>query len=197
MFAYCRNNSINRSDILGTRDSTIWSFKNDAVGRELLFWYLYGDGNDFPSNAKHSEYLKKNGLLKTQVQEFLFPIAEGIPAGESIELDVSISVVIENGEDIVGYQYLHGTNADAGGFRIQGTITKLKNNGCIFDLTYTWNDIMDPNPQYSSDIAKAKFAKFIPLANPTDYIVAISWHDVSIGPPRNRRYGDIALGWLY
>ena len=197
MFAYCRNNPINRLDTLGTRDTGYWSFKSDEVGREILYWYLFGNGKDFPSGEKHSNYLKNNDLLKTQVQEYLFPIAEAIPEGETIEINVSFSMVIENGEDIIGYQYLHGTNADVGGFQIQGTITKIENGCCIFDLTYTWNDIMDPNPQYSSDVAKAKFAQLIPFANPSDYVLSISWHDISIGPPRAKQYGDVTFGWLY
>lgn len=38
-----------------------------------------------------------------------------------------------------------------------------------YNLTYTWNDIMDPNSIYDSDSKKSQFAKSIPRANPTDY----------------------------
>ena len=197
MFAYCRNNPVLRVDTCGSQDRGYWSFKSDEVGREILLWYLYGGGKDFPTEEKHSQYLMNNDLLKQQVQDFLFTIAEGLPPGETISVDTSISVEIDNGEDIVGYQYLHGTNADVGGFQIQGTITKLENGDCIFDLTYTWNDIMDPNPTYGSDIAKAKFAKLIPFANPTDYVISISWHDISIGSPNGSSYDNPGCGWLY
>lgn len=37
--------------------------------------------------------------------------------GTSIDINVTTAMEIENGEDIIGYQYLHGTNADAGGFQ--------------------------------------------------------------------------------
>lgn len=43
-------------------------------------------------------------------------------SGKSIDIDVITAMEIENGEDIIGYQYLHGTNADAGGFKIVGEI---------------------------------------------------------------------------
>ena len=197
MFAYCRNHPTIRTDTGGTRDGSIWSFENDEVGREILYWYLYGDGEDFPSGREHSEYLKKNKLLKKQVQDYLFEMAGGINKGESVDIDVSIAVVIENGEDIIGYQYLHGTNADVGGFQIQGTITKLNNGDCIFDLTYTWNDIMDPNPVYASDVKKANFAKIIPFAKPSDYKISISWRDISIGPANGPSFHRRGFGWLY
>ena len=197
MFAYCRNNPCIKIDASGTRDNTIWSFKNDDVGLEILIWYLYGEGEDFPTKGKHSEYLMRNKLLKQQVQAYLFELASGIPEGESIEVNVSISVVIENGEDIIGYQYLHGTNATVGGFQIQGTVTKLSNGDCIFDMTYTWNDIIDPNPQYASDMAKARVAKMIPFANPSDYKISISWSDISIGPATGPSFTRKGHGWLF
>ena len=197
MFAYCRSNPINYIDLLGSRDVGFDHFKSDEIGRELLWHYLFGDGEEFPSESKHSDYLKNNKHLKKQVQAYLFSLAEALAVGESIELDVSIAVIIENGEGIIGYQYLHGTNADVGGFHMKGTITKLDNGDCIFDITYTWNDIMDPNPQYKTDIIKSNFAKWIPFANPTDYTIAISWHDISIGPAGGSSHGNTGYGWLY
>lgn len=65
MFAYCRNNPVTRVDPTGNRDNNFWSLKNDEMGRELLAWYLYGDGEEFPTQEKHSAYLKKNKLIKT------------------------------------------------------------------------------------------------------------------------------------
>lgn len=35
-------------------------------------------------------------------------------------------MIIENGEQIIGYQYLHGTNSNASGYLIRGTIDKSK-----------------------------------------------------------------------
>ena len=194
MFSYCRNNPPIRTDAGGTRDRKIWSFKSDRVGRDLLYWYLYGEGEDFQPKKRHIKYLIKNELLKQQVQRYLFEVASTIPKGETIDIDVSISVVIENGEDIIGYQYLHGTNADVGGFHIQGTITKLRDGVCAFNLTYTWNDVLNPEPQYASDMAKAQFAQKIPFANPTDYTISISWSDISVGQIDGAPRG---VGWLF
>ena len=95
--------------------------------------------------------------------------------GESKEIDIQTSMEIENGEDIIGYQYLHGTNMDAGGYQIQGTITKNESGDLVLDLKYTWNDIIDPNLMYSTDKWKSEFAK--KFADPQDYEVHISWND--------------------
>lgn len=64
-----------------------------------------------------------------------------------------------------------------GGFQIKGTVYKDEKGDVTYDLTYTWNDIIDPNYYYPTDAVKAEFAKSIPFANPKDYIIRISWHD--------------------
>ena len=95
-------------------------------------------------------------------------------------IDITTSMVIENGESIIGYQYLHGTNADVGGFKIKGSISRDAEGNVTYDLTYTWNDIIDPNFDYTSDQMKAKFANSIPFITPTDYTIRISWSDKTI-----------------
>lgn len=99
---------------------------------------------------------------------------------------------IENGEQIIGYQYLHGRNAEVGGFKINGTITKDKNGNATVGLTYQWNDRIDPNFTYTSDSKKAKFAKSIPYAKPTDYTIRIRWSDKSV----LNNSGVFTSGWL-
>ena len=63
----------------------------------------------------------------------------------------------------------------------------------FINFTYQWNDIIDPNFIYSTDSAKAKFAKGIPFANPTDYIIRISWSDISTLDVN----GGFTSGWFY
>ena len=95
---------------------------------------------------------------------------------QTINIDVVTNAEIENGESIIGYQYLHGTNADVGGFHVIGTITKDTSGYVYYDLTCTWNDMIDPNYKYQSDKKKATVAKLIPFANPTDYFISITWN---------------------
>ena len=57
--------------------------------------------------GQHARYLIAN-TAAPGYDEGVVPVTEQFP------------VEIENGEGIVGYQYLHGTNADVGGFEISG-----------------------------------------------------------------------------
>ena len=87
---------------------------------------------------------------------------------------------------------MHGTNQDVGGFTIKGTISKDNSGTATAKLTYTWNDIIDPNFIYATDSRKAQFAKSIPFANPTDYIIRISWDDTSVLSSDD----EFTSGWL-
>ena len=163
------------------RDGDIWSLKNDKQGREILLHYLYGDGDDLEySDGEWGEYMKNNDVLKQNVAEIVLPYADDLEVGTSIDINVTTAMEIENGEDIIGYQYLQGTNADAGGFQIVGKISKDNNGNIVYDLTYAWNDIIGPNYAYTSDSQKAKLAKLIPFADPTDYEIHITWSDKTI-----------------
>jgi len=59
-------------------------------------------------------------------------------------------------------------------------------------MIYTWNDIIDRNPDYKSDIDKAEFADNLPFITPTDYNLHISWADVSTTDAA----GNFNSGWL-
>ena len=173
------------------RDRGIWSLKNDKQGREILWHYLYGNGSTWVcAEGEWGEYMKNNEILKQKVAKIVFPYADDLEEGEIKEINIITSMEIDNGEDIIGYQYLHGTNADAGGFQIKGNIRKDSNGNVLYDLEYTWNDIIDPNYSYDSDSVKARFAKIIPFANPTDYEIHISFSDITTISNSN------SSGWL-
>lgn len=115
--------------------------------------------------------------------------------GDSNSRIIKVKPLREKMKDIIGYQYLHGTNETVGGFQIQGTISKNSKGDTIYDLTYTWNDIIDPNFMYDSDSKKAEFAKSIPGANPTDYYLQISWYDKTT-IRQNPSFWNRSGGWL-
>ena len=131
--------------------------------------------------------------MTLQVKKIVLPLADDLSLNDSKEVNITIPMEIDTGESIVGYQYLHGTNADVGGFQIKGTVSKDENGDVTYDLTYTWNDIIDPNYYYPTDAEKAGFAQSIPFVNPKDYIIRISWHDktkIKANPGIfNRNYG--------
>ena len=166
---------------MGYSAKSIWSFKSDTAGRTILYWYLYMRGAPFiAKGGYYGSYMMKNKTLKAKVKDIVFPIGNSLKNGESKTINITTSMTIENGEDMIGYQYLHGTNADVGGFNIKGTISKDKKGNITYNLTYTWNDMIDPNFMYDSDSQKAAFAKKIPFAHPTDYYISISWTDKTV-----------------
>ena len=200
-YAYTNNNPLKYADPTGLSSEErlgegIWSFKSDEFGISILSHWLFGGGADYiQENGMWGSYMKDNSLLKTQVQEIVLPLANDVKKNSSKTIDITTSMEIQNGEDIIGYQYLHGTNADVGGFQIKGTVSKNKKGDITYDLTYTWNDKIDPNFMYDSDSKKAEFAKSIPLANPTDYTIRITWKDKTV-IRANPKWYNRNTGWL-
>ena len=54
---------------------------------------------------------------------------------------------------------------------------KRDHNIIQYDITCTWNDIMDPNLKYDSDKKKAEIAENIPYADPQPYEISVTWGD--------------------
>lgn len=125
----------------------------------------------------------------------VIPLAHDLKPGEKKEIDVTTSIAIENGESMIGYQYLHGTNSDVGGYHIKGSVSKNKKGDSIYNLTYTWHDIIDPNLKYSTDREKAQIAEMIPFANPMPYELSITWTDVTV-IRANPAFFNWDYGWL-
>jgi len=85
---------------------------------------------------------------------------------------------VKNGEGIVGHHYLHGSNADVGDFQITGEATRKSTDSgteVAMKLGFTWNDKIDPNPQYSTDIVKSTIGKIITFGLAKDYEIQITW----------------------
>ena len=171
--------------------------KSDTAGRTILLWWLFARGTSFIAhNGYYGDYMKKNATLTQKVKDIVLPMGRDLAPGESLEVDICTSMEIENGEDIIGYQYLHGTNADVGGFKIYGMISKNASGDTVYSLTYEWNDMIDPNFKYDSDKAKVEFAdKWIPFAEHTDYYIRISWEDTTV-IRANPGWFNWNSGWL-
>lgn len=198
-YAYCAGNPVAFVDPSGQLPwSSVGEFMHDAThdtaGLTILAHWLYGGGKEMnlENNLVWSTYMTNNARLRSQVSNVIKEQYNTMAAGDVINLNLSMSMEIENGEQIIGYQYLHGTNADVGGFQIIGTLTKYSDNSALVECTYRWNDIIDPNFYYDTDSAKAQFAKSIPFADPTDYVIRISWYDSSVISPT----GKFTSGWF-
>jgi hypothetical protein len=44
------------------------------------------------------------------------------------------------------------------------------------DSGYTWNDKIDPNPQYQTDQTKSRLAEIITLGQADPYQIHVTWH---------------------
>lgn len=100
-------------------------FDSDWAGRAILERYLDGGGDwDIVDNGSWTEYMKASDVLRGQLRDKVLELARGFKA---IKADTVVPVYrtfhaeVENGEGIIGYQYLHGTNKDVGDFKIYGT----------------------------------------------------------------------------
>jgi hypothetical protein len=155
---------------------------SDEFGREILNRYLSGGGDWYIiSDSKWSDYMSNNPTLKEDLQERAVANAQFMLKNgyTSINIDESYPMEIENGEAMIGYQYLHGTNQDLGGFSRLGvaTMTPSSSGGrnVTFSMAYTWNDAIDPNPKYSTDVVKSSFAEIITLGKAASYNIHITW----------------------
>ena len=119
-------------------------FESDWAGRAILYRYLRGGGDwTIDNNPQWSEYMKNNRSLQKILRPRILLLARNLTSA-SERIDETFHVNIENGEGIIGYQYLHGTNPKAGNFQIVGNVSKIpKENGntvVVLQLSYTWND---------------------------------------------------------
>lgn len=162
-------------------------FDNDWAGRAILERYLRGGGDwTITDDPDWSKYMQDNQVLRDQLRGHVTGqaqhaldnyLANGAARGKFAE---RFSAEIQNGEGIVGYQYLHGTNRDAGDFGFEGTTNVRPRGDGTYEVTvdsgYTWNDRIDPNPKYSTDRWKNTLAEIATLGQADPYDIHITWH---------------------
>ncbi len=148
----------------------------DERGRELLGRWLNGRGTPLVvKNGVWGEYMKQNELLKEQILEKLQDDAiQRVNTGVLSYINLTFHAVIENGYS-TGYEMLHGSNPAVGDFHLGGYVNVLEGK-VVYNLTLTWNDIIDPNPKYDLDTESSDWLKY--LYSPKDYTVQISWNQI-------------------
>ncbi len=161
-------------------------FESDWAGRELLERYLTG-GDDLTvkDDPDWTRYMMANPQLTRQLNELVQNRAidaferRGTSRQPGPEhFDDKGRMEIQNGESISGWQYLHGTDKDAGGFKFRGSTEVTRVDGGYevhVPATYTWNDKIDPNPEYRSDQIKSTIAEVITLSRADGYELHLSW----------------------
>jgi len=159
----------------------------DWAGGAILERYLDGGGDWVIDNDPNwREYMQGNETLSNDLQSRALDTAQKIfmSGSDSLAIDEQYPMEIENGEGIVGYQYLHGTNANVGDFQRQGG-AQMKPDGkggytVTLTMRYTWNDVIDPNPQYATDQWKSKIAEIITLGQAEAYDMHIAWEETTV-----------------
>ncbi|MEV0319754.1 hypothetical protein ACIBKX_16645 [Streptomyces sp. NPDC050658] len=169
----------------------------DWAGLAILRRYLGGEGDwhirDVP---EWSRYMRRSALLRSQLRPRIVGFARTLAASgreEPVPVGLVFHAEVENGEGIIGYQYLHGTNKTVGDFTVDGTAEAWHEYGLSsypdreesvqpgvwvrMRLRYRWNDIIDPNPKYGTDTVKSIAAEIITLGEASAYDISISWED--------------------
>jgi hypothetical protein len=197
-------NEILRRPAGGTPGSNSW-FDTDWAGCVILDRYLSGGGGDWTiaNDPDWEEYMEANPKLKQNMQDHAISTAQDLYAGgwQPQAISESSSQKIGNGESIVGYDYLHGSNSLVGDFQIQGT-AQLFPEGTGYraelSLTYTWNDIIDDKSEtYWSDWVKNTFAEIITMGKATPYNIHISWQETTyVYLDQNGNVVDVDGSWL-
>jgi hypothetical protein len=188
------------------RDDPFGAFESDWVGRALLSHYLYGGGEkvEIRHSPSWTAYMTASERLREQNQEKVLDMAaELLTRGKAGSQPTyrTYHAEVENGEGIVGYQYLHGTNKTVGDFEIvgRGTVLGVEREGVAsvpgrnpyapdvtthgagrrvdLELIYVWNDIIDPNGSYISDDVKSAIAELISLGDAEGFTISIGWRD--------------------
>lgn len=95
-----------------------------------------------------------------------------------------------------GYMLLYGSNEDVGGYQMHGTVSEDGEGVVTYDMTYTYNDIMDVNNSHWKDTIADIGLKILQIFNDKmtleEYNIQITWQDVTTIYPDDRDN----TGWL-
>lgn len=159
---------------------------NDWAGRAILDRYLSG-GDDWTidNDPTWTEYMESSPMLTQNVaaindEQAKAAVEQYLQTGQTDgTFNTTSPMEMENGEGIVGHQYLHGTDANAGGFNHNGTTRVRPLEDGTYEVTvasnYRWNDRIDPNPQYGTDRWKSTIAEIITFGRADPYDIHIGW----------------------
>ena len=164
----------------------------DPQGEFILKRYLMGEGDVELNDESWSDYMMASEMLQKQIKDEISAEIEKILSEHEKEIDDNIPISVSffktihaevpNGEEMVGYNLLHGTNRDIGDFVISGTINANKENSSIAvtcDLNYSWNDKIDFNKKYRTDKRKNIYAEIATLGTAEPYKIVIIWSHTS------------------
>lgn len=183
-----------------TAEASIWTLKKlmDEYGWEIFQPWFYGSttGDLTIENERWQTYMLASKELQQQVQSALSAHGESLQARIDADPQGTLEedffhrfhgeVGGKGGGYFTGYQLLHGSNKSVGDVEITGRFqaVSLGGPGAGYKVTYrqlsfVWNDIVDQNKTYATDIRLAQFcaniASCLKVGPPKDYILHIKW----------------------
>ena len=161
--------------------------KTDWAGQIILSHYLNGNGTPLliVDEQRWTNYMKQSDLKFQATQELgklLKSRMSTVKVRDILQIQASrFHANIDNGEDMVGYQYLHGSNNEVGDCEVSGSfrVDKIDDKRHFATLKgnvrLRWNDIIDPNPQYKTDSIKSIYAELCTFGVAKPYELHIEW----------------------
>ncbi len=150
-------------------------FFKDEEGHQIFHRWAAGLGNW--EDAPFGEYLMKSNPLKGILQEKVIDLFKNYDGqvDEKRHYDETFHVELPDNGYRTGYELLHGTNASVGDFKMKGNL--VKKGAMCFDgiFQYTWNDVIDPNPQYKMDMFLYYCSKIFFAGKPKNYTIRINF----------------------
>lgn len=105
-------------------------------------------------------------------------------------------MLLQDSNSKTGYMLIYGSNADVGGYQIQGSVGKDETGTITYDMKYTFNDIMDPNFRYSSETTNYNVLKLLKKINNS---ITMNNYNLSIACQDKTKFyidGGLNAGWL-
>jgi hypothetical protein len=159
----------------------------DWAGTQILSRYLTGGGRTWTikDDPMWTTYMAKSGLIEQVSPLLAVAIAQKMDkarVGDVVTVGPQqFHADIDNGEGIVGYQYLHGSNVAVGdcdlsaSFSVEGIDSNRTQAQLNATLRLRWNDVIDPNPSYSTDTWKSIYAETCTAGLAQSYEIHIEW----------------------
>lgn len=137
-----------------------------------------------------------NDTLRERTEDYLANIRFNLDLNESVDVDITTSMIIDDEDSHSGYMLLYGSSEDVGDYQMHGTVSKDGEGVVTYDMTYTFNDIINVNNSYLSDTIADVGLKILQILNDKitleEYNIQITWQDVTTIYPDDRDN----TGWL-
>ena len=143
----------------------------DDFGKFILRKWLNGDGSEtVVASDRWTAFIKNNKFFKDRVCKL---VLNGIQAGETEVSETSgLNLTGSSGGITNGYELINGANEDVGGCNISAKLFPT-NDGYDIEISFNFNDKIDPNYTYREDRIFALGAKIFG-AEAKDYILRIN-----------------------